>query len=100
MTCKNLYLMDPEKINYDLIEIVITWIVDGEHDFPAQGCILVSTCIYCEKSPPTHPPPPLSLSLSFIRQINLCFFIVSVSILQMVLSRFQTDQVDSSDNSS
>ncbi|GFG32216.1 hypothetical protein Cfor_02033 [Coptotermes formosanus] len=41
LTCKNLYLMDPEKINYDLIETVITWIVAGVHGFPARGSILV-----------------------------------------------------------
>jgi len=75
--------MAPEKINYDLIETVITWIVDGVHDFPAQGSILVSTCSYCEKA---------------LSRMNLCFCIVCVSILQMVLSRFQTVQADSSDN--
>jgi hypothetical protein len=42
--------MDPEKINYDLIETVITWIVAGVHDFPARGSILVSTYSYLEKS--------------------------------------------------
>ncbi|XP_069688827.1 putative ATP-dependent RNA helicase DHX57 [Periplaneta americana] len=41
LTCKNLYLMDPEKINYDLIETVLTWIVAGEHNFPRKGAILV-----------------------------------------------------------
>jgi hypothetical protein len=50
LTCKNLYLMDPEKINYDLIETVITWIVAGVHGFPARGSILVCTCSYFEKS--------------------------------------------------
>lgn len=50
LTCKNLYLMAPGKINYDLIEAIIAWIVDGVHDFPAEGSILVSTCSYCEKS--------------------------------------------------
>lgn len=41
LTCKNLYLMDPEKINYDLIEAVIMWFVAGDHDFPKKGAILV-----------------------------------------------------------
>jgi hypothetical protein len=70
--------MAPEKINYDLIETVIAWIVAGVHDFPTEGSILVSTCSYSEKS---------SLSFFFSRRIN-CFCMVSVSILQMVLSRF------------
>ncbi|PSN50333.1 putative ATP-dependent RNA helicase DHX57 [Blattella germanica] len=41
LTCKNLYLMDPEKINYDLVETVITWIVAGDHTFARTGSILV-----------------------------------------------------------
>ncbi|XP_057650908.1 putative ATP-dependent RNA helicase DHX57 [Diorhabda carinulata] len=40
-TCKNLYLMDPEKINYDFIEIVLEWIVSGDHRYPKLGTILV-----------------------------------------------------------
>ncbi|KAJ1528629.1 hypothetical protein ONE63_007024 [Megalurothrips usitatus] len=40
-TIKSLYLMDPEKVNYDLIEAVLTWIVNGNHDFPQKGSILV-----------------------------------------------------------
>jgi len=55
--------MAPEKINYDLIETVITWIVDGVHDLPAQGSILVSTCSYCENS--------FSLSLSLFLYVEL-----------------------------
>lgn len=38
---KNLYVMDHEKINLDLIESVIEWIVDGDHEFPRTGSILV-----------------------------------------------------------
>ncbi|KAJ9592058.1 hypothetical protein L9F63_001397, partial [Diploptera punctata] len=41
LTCKNLYLMDPDKINYDLIEAVIMWFLAGDHDFPKKGAILV-----------------------------------------------------------
>jgi len=33
--------MDPDKLNYELIETVITWIVVGEHNFPTKGSILV-----------------------------------------------------------
>jgi hypothetical protein len=33
--------MDPNKLNYELIETVIMWIVAGEHSFPAEGSILV-----------------------------------------------------------
>jgi ATP-dependent RNA helicase DHX57 len=40
-TCRNLYLMNPAALNYDLIERVITWIVAGAHSFPASGSILV-----------------------------------------------------------
>ncbi|XP_008555927.1 putative ATP-dependent RNA helicase DHX57 [Microplitis demolitor] len=38
---KNLYVMDHDKINYDLIEKVLEWIVDGDHDYPRKGSILV-----------------------------------------------------------
>ena len=41
LTQKNLYVMDPEKINYDLIEQIIEWIIDGNHDYPKEGSILV-----------------------------------------------------------
>lgn len=41
-TYKNLYVMDPEKINFELIENVLEWIVDGEHSYPRTGSILVS----------------------------------------------------------
>lgn len=40
-TCKNLFLMDPNKLNYELVETVIMWIVAGEHSFPAEGSVLV-----------------------------------------------------------
>ncbi|XP_030760965.1 putative ATP-dependent RNA helicase DHX57 isoform X2 [Sitophilus oryzae] len=40
-TCKNLFLMDPEKINNDLIESVLLWVVNGNHNYPRQGSILV-----------------------------------------------------------
>ncbi|CAD6234094.1 GSCOCG00007546001-RA-CDS [Cotesia congregata] len=38
---RNLYVMDHEKIDYDLIEKVLEWIVDGDHDYPRKGSILV-----------------------------------------------------------
>lgn len=41
LTKKSLYLMDPEKINYDLIECLLVWIVNGSHKFPRTGSILV-----------------------------------------------------------
>jgi ATP-dependent RNA helicase DHX57 len=34
-------LMDPNRLNYQLIETVITWIVAGEHSFPTTGSILI-----------------------------------------------------------
>ncbi|XP_025832917.1 putative ATP-dependent RNA helicase DHX57 [Agrilus planipennis] len=40
-TCKNLYLMDPEKVNLDLLESVLSWIVDGDHNYPREGTILI-----------------------------------------------------------
>ncbi|XP_063993433.1 putative ATP-dependent RNA helicase DHX57 [Diachasmimorpha longicaudata] len=40
-TYKNLYVMDQEKINYDLLEKILEWIVDGDHDYPREGSILV-----------------------------------------------------------
>ncbi|XP_033606244.1 putative ATP-dependent RNA helicase DHX57 isoform X2 [Cryptotermes secundus] len=41
LTCETLYLMDPSKLDYELIEEVITWIVTGEHGFPTTGSVLV-----------------------------------------------------------
>lgn len=40
-TCRTLHLMDPEKVNLDLIEAVLLWIVSGDHDHPKYGSILV-----------------------------------------------------------
>jgi ATP-dependent RNA helicase DHX57 len=45
LTHKNLYIMDHEKINFELIEKVIEWIVDGCHDYPRTGSILVKKII-------------------------------------------------------
>lgn len=39
--CKNLYLMDQEKTNLELIENILNWIVSGDHDYPHEGSILV-----------------------------------------------------------
>jgi len=36
-----LALMDHDKIDYDLVESVLTFIVDGDHEFPREGSILV-----------------------------------------------------------
>ncbi|CAG4996985.1 unnamed protein product [Parnassius apollo] len=41
ITCKNLYLMDSEKINLELVEHVLTFIVEGDHKWPKEGAILV-----------------------------------------------------------
>ncbi|XP_018560906.1 putative ATP-dependent RNA helicase DHX57 [Anoplophora glabripennis] len=40
-TCKNLFLMDTEKINNELIETVLIWIVSGDHEYPRKGTILI-----------------------------------------------------------
>ncbi|XP_063228702.1 putative ATP-dependent RNA helicase DHX57 isoform X2 [Bacillus rossius redtenbacheri] len=40
-TVKNLYLMDMSKINNDLIESILVWILEGTHQYPKDGCILV-----------------------------------------------------------
>uniref|UniRef100_A0A1Y1K8X3 RNA helicase n=1 Tax=Photinus pyralis TaxID=7054 RepID=A0A1Y1K8X3_PHOPY len=40
-TVKNLFLMDCEKINLDLIEAILLWIVSGDHEYPREGSILV-----------------------------------------------------------
>ncbi|XP_023013378.1 putative ATP-dependent RNA helicase DHX57 [Leptinotarsa decemlineata] len=40
-TCKNLFMMDVEKINYELIEHVLCWIVSRENSYPKTGTILV-----------------------------------------------------------
>ena len=39
---KALYVMDSEKINYELIEKTLEWIVEGDHDYPRTGSIVVS----------------------------------------------------------
>ncbi|CAH2240666.1 jg8050 [Pararge aegeria aegeria] len=38
---KNLYLMDTEKINLDLVEHVLEYIVKGDHSWPREGAILI-----------------------------------------------------------
>ncbi|KAL3267516.1 hypothetical protein HHI36_011639 [Cryptolaemus montrouzieri] len=40
-TCKNLFLMDPDKINNELIEHLLDFILWEEHDHPNTGTILV-----------------------------------------------------------
>lgn len=40
-TCKNLFLMDYEKVNLELIEQILLWIVGGDHDYPTEGSILI-----------------------------------------------------------
>lgn len=40
-THKNLYVMDHEAINFELIEHILEWLVDGDHDYPRSGAILV-----------------------------------------------------------
>ena len=44
-TYKSLYVMDPEKINYELLEKTLEWIVDGDHDYPRSGSIVVSNVL-------------------------------------------------------
>lgn len=40
-TCKNMFLMDYERINFELIEEILMWIVRGDHDYPRIGSILI-----------------------------------------------------------
>ncbi|TMW48422.1 hypothetical protein DOY81_006512 [Sarcophaga bullata] len=40
-TCKSIYLMEPMKINPELIESVLKYIVEGEHEWPREGTILI-----------------------------------------------------------
>lgn len=40
-TCKNMYLMDTEKINFDLVEHVLNYIVSGDQQWPREGAILI-----------------------------------------------------------
>lgn len=39
--CKTLFLMDTERINNELIETVLMWIIEGEHNYPREGSILI-----------------------------------------------------------
>jgi ATP-dependent RNA helicase DHX57 len=39
--CRTLLYMEPEKINYDLIEATLVFIAQGEHKYPRKGSILV-----------------------------------------------------------
>ncbi len=39
--CRQLSQMDFERIDYDLIESVLMFIADGDHDYPRTGSILV-----------------------------------------------------------
>ncbi|XP_062529594.1 putative ATP-dependent RNA helicase DHX57 isoform X1 [Bombyx mori] len=41
ITCKNMYLMDTEKINSELVEHVLNYIVNGDHKWPREGAILI-----------------------------------------------------------
>ncbi|EDW62832.1 putative ATP-dependent RNA helicase DHX57 [Drosophila virilis] len=40
-TCKSIYLMEPMMINPELIESVLKHIVEGEHEWPREGSILI-----------------------------------------------------------
>lgn len=40
-TCKSLFLMDPMKINPELIEAVLRYIVEGDHHWPKEGAIVI-----------------------------------------------------------
>lgn len=40
-THKNLYVMDHDQINFELIESILEWIIFGEHDYPKTGSILI-----------------------------------------------------------
>ncbi|XP_026678473.1 putative ATP-dependent RNA helicase DHX57 [Diaphorina citri] len=40
-TCKTIYFMNNDKINYGLIKSTLVWIVSGDHDYPKTGSILV-----------------------------------------------------------
>ncbi len=41
LAVSSLSIMDFDKIDYDLIESVLTYIADGDHSFPREGAILV-----------------------------------------------------------
>lgn len=40
-TYKNLFITNPERINFELIEKTLEWIVFGEHNYPKMGSVLV-----------------------------------------------------------
>ncbi|XP_072032670.1 putative ATP-dependent RNA helicase DHX57 [Amphiura filiformis] len=40
-TIKTLATMDQDKINNDLIEELVKWIVSGKHEYPSSGAILI-----------------------------------------------------------
>lgn len=40
-TCKSIFLMDPFKVNPELIEAVLKYIVSDEHSWPKEGSILI-----------------------------------------------------------
>ncbi|XP_016978666.1 putative ATP-dependent RNA helicase DHX57 [Drosophila rhopaloa] len=40
-TCKSIYLMEPMTINPELIESVLKYIVEGSHEWPREGTILI-----------------------------------------------------------
>ncbi|XP_068159676.1 putative ATP-dependent RNA helicase DHX57 [Drosophila tropicalis] len=40
-TCRSIYQMEPMMINPDLIESVLTYIVEGSHEWPREGTILI-----------------------------------------------------------
>ncbi|XP_055610130.1 putative ATP-dependent RNA helicase DHX57 [Uranotaenia lowii] len=40
-TCKTLYLLDPLRINPELIEHILRFIVEGDHQWPQEGTILI-----------------------------------------------------------
>ncbi|XP_065345049.1 putative ATP-dependent RNA helicase DHX57 [Cloeon dipterum] len=39
--CKTILYMEPEKINYELIEATLVYIAQGDHKYPKKGSILV-----------------------------------------------------------
>lgn len=40
-TWKNIFCTDIDKINYELIETTLEWIVSGDHSYPRTGTILI-----------------------------------------------------------
>ncbi|XP_064621431.1 putative ATP-dependent RNA helicase DHX57 [Lineus longissimus] len=47
-TVKVLATMDFEKINYDLVELLLEWIAEGDHEYPRGGAVLVFLPGYAE----------------------------------------------------